>query len=318
VQAVALEGPAYQAPAASLLDLKRSESVSLDLRVWRMSSYSSLLRGQGPERDVHDGTRDPELPGQAGPDVPLADFVQGAEAGECLHQLLEVWDFRAIRPDLVRRILERNGLGGPEATPKSAAPASKDAVQTVADFLPELAGAVIPGLGALSEVAQEASLSEWHFVLPLGHQGVDGEALSTVFAKHPDARVRAYAASLKHLAPQSVNGMLQGYIDRLVRKGPLWAVVDWKSNHLGKKAGDYSQEALWACAADSHYILQVHLYLAALRRHLGRRGGGNSIHGAALAFLRGMRARTSDGILYFPAEEAFMDRLDGLFLGSKP
>ena len=304
VQAVSLEGPAYQAATASLVDLKHSESGPLKLRVWRMSSYSSLLRGQGPERDVHDSTRHPEQASQAGPDVPLADFVKGAEAGECLHQVLEVWDFQAVQEDLLRKILERNGMA--------------EAVQTVAAFLPELAGAVIPGLGSLGEVAKQASLSEWHFVLPLGLQGVDGEALSAVFAKHPDARVRAYAASLKNLAPERVNGMLQGYIDRLVRKGPLWAVVDWKSNHLGKKAGDYAQEALWACAAESHYILQVHLYQAALRRYLRQRGNGNSIHGAALAFLRGMRAGTSDGILYFPAEEAFMDQLEGLFLGAKP
>jgi len=318
VQAVSLEGGAYQAPAASLLDLKHSESGPLKLRVWRMSSYSSLLRGQGAERDVHDLGRVPEQPGQAGPDVALADFVKGAEAGECLHQLLEVWDFQTVRPDLVRTILERNGLAGPKTTPQSALAASKDAVRTVADFLPELAGAVIPGLGSLREVAKQAGLSEWHFVLPLGPQGVDGEALSTVFAAHPDARVRAYAAALRNLAPERVKGMLQGYIDRLVRKGPLWAVVDWKSNHLGRKAGDYSQEALWACAAESHYILQVHLYLAALRRHLRQRGNGNGVHGAALAFLRGMRAGTSDGILYFPAEDGFMDRLEGLFLGQKP
>ncbi|HTB22162.1 MAG TPA: UvrD-helicase domain-containing protein [bacterium] len=309
-EALSLEGKPYQAPPAGVAELRPSLAPSLKLRVWRLTSYSGIVRGPGqsPDRDVHDRAREPEPAERTGPDVALAAFARGAEAGEGLHQLLEAWNFQGPAPDLVRRVLERNGLA-------KATPLLEDPVQCVEAFLPDLAGALIPGLGSLAQTADQPGLSEWHFVLPLAQGGLDGRALAEVFAGHPDARMRDYAASLKGLAPEAVQGMLQGYIDRLARRGKLWAVVDWKSNHLGTKAADYTQEALWACATADHYVLQVHLYMAALRRYLLQSGGGHRVHGAALAFLRGMRAGTSEGILFFPADEAFLARLDGLFLG---
>jgi exodeoxyribonuclease V beta subunit len=311
LEPVSLQGAGYTPPEAQWSGLRPSPAPELDLKVWRITSYSGLLRGQGPDRDVHDRMRVPELPTNQGPDVPLADFAKGAEAGECLHQLLEAWDFQGLEPGLAQKVLERNGLAKGTKT-------LKDPVGAVGAFLPDLAGALIPDLGSLKDTAKLRELSEWHFVLPLSEQGLDGRSLAEVFATHPDARMREYAATLQSLAPEAVKGMLQGYIDRLVRLDLRWAVVDWKSNHLGSKAADYSPDALWACAAEDHYILQVHLYLTALRRYLRHRGGGHHVHGAALAFLRGMRKGSSEGILFFRADEAFMARLEALFLGLRP
>jgi exodeoxyribonuclease V beta subunit len=94
-------------------------------------------------------------------------------------------------------------------------------------------------------------------------------------------------------------------------------VVDWKSNALGPHAQDFSPQRLFEEAASHHYILQLHLYLVALRRHLRQRGQAFSLGGASLVFLRALRPGSEEGILHFAAEGALLDALDGLFAGAR-
>jgi ATP-dependent exoDNAse (exonuclease V) beta subunit len=190
--------------------------------------------------------------------------------------------------------------------------------EVLAQELPRWAQASLPGLGSLAAAAKDPSLSEWHFVLPLGRAGLDGRGLARAFEVHADPELRGYAATLAALSPEAVHGLLQGYIDRLVRVGGDWGVVDWKSNKLGDHAGDFSRGRLFEEAAGHHYILQLYFYLLALRRHLRRRGGDFRLSGAYLVFLRALRAHSADGILHFPADPGVLDRLDALFAGPEP
>ena len=108
--------------------------------------------------------------------------------------------------------------------------------------------------------------------------------------------------------------MLTGYIDRLVRADGRWGVVDWKSNYLGPRFADYNRQALWRCATGQHYLLQVHLYLVALRRYLQLYDSGVPAVSGSLLFLRGVLPGTSQGVLEMTPPEPLLDELDRLFV----
>ena len=285
----------------------------LDLNAWEVTSFSQLAHGQPEEQERRDIAVEPEDTGATGAvtdamgaDVPLAAFARGTHAGNCLHELLEQWDFEEDTAALVDRGLRRHRLYSAEAA---------DAVRRTLDALRTTR---LAGLDAgLDTAASGRELSEWEFLLPLGRDGITGQVLSDIFARHArTADERRYAQDLAGLPGQAVSGMLTGYIDRLVRADGGWGVVDWKSNYLGPRYVDYSRQAMWLCAAGQHYILQIHLYLVALRRYLQLYGSGVPAVSGSLLFLRGVLPGTSRGVLELTSPEPLLDELDRLFVSS--
>ena len=285
----------------------------LDLNAWHLTSFSQLAHGRHEERERSDAVVEPEDAGATGSvtealgaDVPLAAFARGAHAGNCLHELLEQWNFQEDAGALVDRGLRRHRLYSAEAV---------DAVRRTLDALRTTR---LAGLDTgLDTAASDRELSEWEFLLPLGRAGITGQGLSDVFARHArTADERRYARDLAGLPGQAVSGMLTGYIDRLVRADGRWGVVDWKSNYLGPRYADYSRQTMWRCAAGQHYILQIHLYLVALRRYLQLYDSGVPDVSGSLLFLRGVLPGTSRGVLELTPPEPLLDELDGLFMSS--
>ena len=291
----------------------------LDLQAWHLTSFSRLAHGRHEERERRDAVVELHDVSAAGADdaarqtdaaddamaaeVPLAAFARGTHAGTCLHEILEHWDFREDTTALVERGLRRHRLYADEAA------------EAVRHTLEDLKTTRLDSLDAsLETVASDRGLSEWEFLLPLGRAGITGQALSGVFARH--ARTddeRDYALDLAGLPGQSLSGMLTGYIDRLVRADGRWGVVDWKSNYLGSRYADYDRPVMWRCAAGQHYLLQIHLYLVALRRYLRRYGPGTQAVSGSLLFLRGVLPNTEQGVIEITPPEALLDELDGLF-----
>ena len=71
------------------------------------------------------------------------------------------------------------------------------------------------------------------------------------------------------------------------------ALFDWKSNWLGPTPAYYSPEAMAHAMAAHHYLLQSHLYVLGLHRHLRARLGAaydydRHVAGVAYVFLRGV------------------------------
>ena len=303
---------------------------ALDLDAWHLTSFSRLAHGRHEERERRDevveamaepedagatgALGDPAINAEAGEadaagkalaaDVPLAAFARGTHAGNCLHELLEHWDFQEDTAALVDRALQRHRLHS-EAT-----------VGAVRHTLDDLKTTRLDSLDAsLETAAADTGLSEWEFLLPLGRAGITGQALSDIFARH--ARTddeRDYALDLAGLPGQALSGMLTGYIDRLVRVDGRWGVVDWKSNYLGPRYADYSRQAMWRCAAGQHYLLQIHLYLVALRRYLRIYGPGLQAVSGSLLFLRGVLPKAGQGVLEITPPDGLLDDLDGLFV----
>jgi exodeoxyribonuclease V beta subunit len=166
----------------------------------------------------------------------------------------------------------------------------------------------LPLLGCtVAEACPDAAGSEWHFQLPVG-RGLSPRVLAEVFKRHGHSD---YAPLLAALDQDEVPGYLHGFIDRLAFHDDRWGVIDWKTNRLGDTAAAHRDPAsLLACAMRSHYLLQMHLYLVALRRYLGP---DTPPPAAWLVFLRGVRADSPDGVLEIQPAAALLDDLDGLF-----
>ncbi|MGH7822016.1 MAG: PD-(D/E)XK nuclease family protein, partial [Candidatus Binatia bacterium] len=139
--------------------------------------------------------------------------------------------------------------------------------------------------------------------LPLGPEhgglGLTPRALAVVFERHPSPGVPpGYAARLAALGFREVAGHLRGFVDLVFEHGGRFYLVDWKSNHLGPAPADYRLERLAETMAAHHYVLQAHLYAAAVDRYLRRRLPGydyaNHFGGVAYLFLRGI-GRGGDG-----------------------
>ena len=78
-------------------------------------------------------------------------------------------------------------------------------------------------------------------------------------------------------------------------------LVDWKTNHLGDRPGDYGPRALARVMAEDLYVLQYHLYALALHLHLRSRVPGydydRHFGGVHYVFLRGLDpARPGHGV----------------------
>lgn len=293
------------------IDMQARPTPELDLNAWRLSSFSQLAHGRHDERERRDAVVESEDAGVSDvvadamdADVPLAAFARGTHAGHCLHELLEHWDFQEDPAALVEVGLRRHRLY------------STEAARAVQHTLAALKTIQLRSLETgLDTAASDRGLSEWEFLLPLGRAGITGQMLSDLFTRHArTADERHYALDLAGLPGQAVSGMLTGYIDRLVRVDDRWGVVDWKSNYLGPRFADYSQQALWRCAAGQHYLLQVHLYLVALRRYLQLYDPGVPTVSGSLVFVRGVLPGTSQGILEITPPEPLLDELDHLFM----
>ena len=85
-------------------------------------------------------------------------------------------------------------------------------------------------------------------------------------AEHPS--VREYASRVARLDFAPLSGFLRGFVDLVHERDGRFYLADYKSNHLGRTAGDYEPGALWAAMHEHDYVLQYHLYLVALHRHL--------------------------------------------------
>jgi exodeoxyribonuclease V beta subunit len=97
----------------------------------------------------------------------------------------------------------------------------------------------------------------------------------------------------RDLGGQSLRGYLSGSIDVVLRvPQQRYLVVDYKTNHLGDTAADYSFARLTEAMLHSDYPLQALLYTAVLHRFLRwRQPGydpGRHLGGVLYLFARGM------------------------------
>ncbi|MDA0716742.1 MAG: UvrD-helicase domain-containing protein [Cyanobacteria bacterium] len=280
---------------------------------WGRSSYTSWTQGshstapaaveEGRETDSLvaelEATTSASSLGADSQDSPLATFPRGAQAGDCLHRILEQLDYCQPLDDqsgLVRRELQRAGI-------------SEQHQKAVLVGLEQLRHTPLGGPCndfSLSQLERGARLNEMNFDLPLGL--VRTPDLASPFTDHPEGWFgSAYAKQLAQLKVES-QGFLTGSIDLVFRHGERWWVADWKSNWLGERDDqgqplhcgprNYGEAAMAELMAANHYPLQAHIYLVALHRYLRWRLPGyrpeQHLGGYVYVFLRGVPGPTSD------------------------
>lgn len=280
-------------------------------RPWALTSFSALTRERLPHGSCMPPDPSREEPGQDVAECcnPFHAASGGTIMGTAIHAWMEQWDFGPVNRDALERHLQPFQLTAPPAISLNDA---------VAAMLEQLRGSMLPGLDcSIAQACPEPAASEWHFHLPI-RESLTPQQLADVFRLHAAPLYQPYVPILGALPSAELRGFLQGFIDRLACEGNRWGVIDWKTNKLGQTPHAYSQAALLGCAMESHYILQAHLYLIALRRYLRQCNPAGEIAGAWLVFLRAVRSGTSGGILHIAPGEALLDALDHLFFPGQP
>jgi exodeoxyribonuclease V beta subunit len=280
---------------------------------WSVTSFSSLTRESNP-RGVKEPLPPPPVinrtqttrPSQSTELNPFAAAPGGMMLGTAIHEWLQKWDCTAPDPQAIKNHLRKFHLSPAHylSTPPLDA--------AVTAMLSDLRLASLPGLGcSVAEACPTYETSEWHFHLPL-KDALTPQKLAAIFARHGGAGYQRYAPMLELLPASDLHGFLQGFMDRLAFHEGSWGVIDWKTNRLGEEDHHYSPRALLDCAMESHYLLQAHFYLVALRRYLGTRPNAR-LAGAWLIFLRAVRAGSSAGILQINPGDDLLAALDELF-----
>ena len=272
----------------------------------RTTSFTQLAEGrshEGPDRDTL-AAQPPAKPAAAQSPVETAaprrdfrSFPRGAEAGTCLHAMLERLDFAADD--------EAIGLIAAEELKRAG---------IAADWLP----AAVDGIRAtlttalddsglrLCELPADARRAELEFTFPLGRIRADGLG----------AVLRAHGVSMPGLAFKDIEGYLRGFIDLVCEAGGRVFIIDYKSNWLGPERDDYRAERLPAAMDAAGYRLQYLLYCVAIVRFLRRRRPGwryaDGFGGVRYLFLRGLDPAlgSTHGVFAERPAEALIDALD--------
>ena len=211
-----------------------------------------------------------------GPDDILR-FPRGARAGETLHAVFERADFAdpAKWPDVIAQVLHSH--------PPQASGDSTPWPAMVQRMLADVTSTPLPSGHRLAEVTRDHRLVELEFSLPAS--GLDARALT--------ATLRRHRYPVDSLAFGRLEGYLRGFIDLVYEHQGRFHVLDWKSNHLGFRADDYSAARLEDAMAQQGYHLQYLLYTVALHRYLRQRlrnyDYDKHFGGVSYLFVRGVR-----------------------------
>ncbi|MGE3105919.1 MAG: 3'-5' exonuclease, partial [Lysobacterales bacterium] len=301
-------GPGSSSPATAALPEPRPFETLWSFTRLHQGAHAQALAGEAIGRD------DERLPAavEADPGGGLPDSELGLLAdlagpgfGSALHALFEqalangAGVARIDNAD-IRRSLRRFGID-------PLAPAALDAIGRLLDRC--LSSELAPGL-SLAALPSAARAAEWAFELPL--TAVDKSRLEALLAAHGHAQPLAGGAWLA--------GALSGSADLVFEWQGRFYLVDYKSNWLGAKAGDYAADGLDRTMQEAGYTLQYLLYTVALQRYLRRRIGAGYDYaqhfgGVYYLFVRAFGLAPGLGRHFARPEAGLIDAIDQLFDG---
>jgi len=278
--------PPFRKKAESGPLSSRQFSGSID-RTWGIASFSSLTSG-GPSVDVDDrdeGTavEAEAMAGEPEPPAGIFAFPAGAKAGLFFHDLLENLDLTGHDRNSLEELASRK-LARYRFEPQWCDTVCEAVTRVIKNPLqPE-------GI-RLTEIPNEKRLSELEFYFPLRPtrperiQRIFKRTAGTVYG--PDVPER-----IGNLRFSPTRGYMRGFIDLVFQWKDRFYLVDWKSNHLGNQARNYSPEGLAPVIEENHYILQYTIYTLALDQYLRARLPGyrydRHFGGVYYIFLRGV------------------------------
>lgn len=269
---------------------------------WHVASFSSMTSGSGHIFEPHDHDTIPADSAAVQADaeqtaggLSIFHFPRGAKAGTCLHEIFELLQYPQLTGDSVTAIA-RSSLAG-NGFHEQWLPAVCRMVEEVTS------ARIIPDRPdfTLAQLQRGDWQAEMEFYLPVRQLAPD--TLRRLFEGIMDEeRFVDFFLLLNRLSFRQSRGMLQGFIDLVFTHNDRFYILDWKSNHLGMKTSDYTQDMMHESMCRSAYILQYHLYTLALDRLLKVRLPGYSYDkhfgGAIYLYLRGISAGSATGGIY--------------------
>lgn len=249
---------------------------------WRIGSFSALTSGHDAELPDYDGaaqTIELDKPEVRSEQNRFA-FPKGAQAGTCLHSLLEKWDFRD-QQQLTELATKQLALFGFD----------EKWLPVVTQWLTEVVTTPLLDDGlSLSQLTQQQRLDELAFYFPVADLSVTG--LQHALADYLDGDP-VLASVIQRLSFYDLTGFMKGFIDLVFEHEGKFYVVDYKSNYLGTNVTDYQDEQLAQAMLAHDYPLQYLLYSLALHRYLKLRLPNyepeQHLGGVKYLFLRGMK-----------------------------
>lgn len=282
---------------------------------WRLGSFSSLNRLREQESAAHDHDAVSAVPTAWRGEVPSGirpdDFLRfpsGAAAGECLHRVLELCDFKQASTwdeAISRGLRERPPVA--QALPELELNAMLRSLLANLLTTPLYAGL------QLSSLPQSQCLPELEFCFPSEH--LSATELNRCLTRHGYQQPK--------LSFPALQGFIKGFIDLVFCYQGRYYLLDWKSNHLGYTPRDYSADSLSHAMHQHGYHLQYLIYSVALHRYLATRLPGydytQHFGGCLYLFVRGIRPAwhnddgSQSGVFFHLPTLVCIEELDRLF-----
>jgi len=228
---------------------------------------------------------------------------KGALTGNLIHAVLESIDFqdpRSIRKT-TEEVFRKLQFGNEKYLP------------TVTDHIESLLAIPLREKFSLNQISSQNRIAELEFAFPTSSHPLPG--IVQAFRDFPSVTMgRKWIESLNSGQANLRASYLRGFIDLVVHFQGQFYIIDWKSNHLGNRIGDYSETALAKEMEDSDYFLQYSLYAVAPKRHLKSRYPTEDYYpyfgGAFYIFVRGINPQGQEGIFFDRPSRNLLDALD--------
>ncbi len=275
----------------------------------RVASFSSLVAGHSEDLPDYDAVSSREVVMQPAPEgFDIHGFPRGADAGRCLHAILEKVDFSDLQsgdPDGI--IGEKLALHGIEERWSPV----------VTEMVKNLVTTPLNGEGlTLSQIRRQQRIDEMGFHFPV--HGLDPRQIRRLGEDRGFSTIPALSEGLGGVAGGRLDGFIKGFIDLIFEWRGRYYLADYKSNWLGSGVEHYHQTALHAAMLEHGYPLQYALYTLALHRYLGCRledyDYERHFGGVFYLFLRGLTPQSGAafGVVAERPGWGFIDALDKL------
>ncbi len=234
------------------------------------------------------------------------DAWRGRHFGNALHEILETAPREPLWPrhrDFLARHLSALGV---RATP------GIDSLEAVGHMVDRVRFSDLGDGLRLIELRDGASISEFEFQFPVDAVSIDD--LRDICARHGVSGAISPVLSLRVLS-----GMLTGFADLIFTHDGHYHVLDYKTNWLGNRLGDYDAASLDAAMTQHHYPLQALIYTVALHRYLRGRLDGytadSHLGESWYLFVRAVGLAGGSGVWRRRWPSALIEALDAAFSG---
>ncbi|MBQ4853211.1 UvrD-helicase domain-containing protein [Rhodanobacter sp. B2A1Ga4] len=236
--------------------------------------------------------------------------LRGPRFGDAVHQVFELAQPGPLWPGqrpLLHRQLGAQAVAAPHL-------ANEEALERVGRMIDRARQADLGDGLRLIDLAPDQRIAEFEFQFPV-HQ-VPLATLRRICAAHGHPEV--IPASLD---ATTLNGMLTGFADLIFARDGRFHVLDYKTNWLGARLGDYRGDSLTAAMAGHHYPLQALLYTVALHRYLRQRMDGytaeRQLGESWYLFVRALGLAPGLGVWRRRWPAALIEALDDAFAGAQ-